>query len=1281
MNWAIKHFRPYRYWLVLAILTAVFFGCLTKQEPDTFTLPEKFVDSLSRYDSVQIVLKETSGKTLDVLFQGKVVSADQLRDLPAPHALDGKMIVTIIGYQGGQVTYRVDRVYDGKTHLVETHQPIILPTSKVLFGAQELHFPKKTTIPLPIVTVEPADLADKSLVWTSSNPKVFEIFAMALRGVAPGTAYLRVSLKSDTAKHADLPITVLPNPKLPDSLRLSPDTLKLAAKGRIGHFTVQVFPAFASGVSWSIVDTAVASIAGEGQVQGLRRGTAFVRVVSKEDETISDSAMVSVSDPVPVESVRFPKNKLDLFVDGAAESLQVEVRPEEANPEVDFSVRDSSVAAILNGRVSGLRAGVTYVVAKSLENALKTDSLQLTVFPSQKVDSIRVSPDTLKLIVGGEPKTLQAKLYPTTLSSLIQWTTASSAIAVVDSAGKVRPVAEGKTLVGAMSKADSGKKSTSLILVNRDVPILDVGRDTTIQVGRTMTFTPKVTQEYGNVNRFKWDLNGDGAWDDSAAEIKSVSYKYDQEKETAALFYVRDTEGNDTTVMKRVKAVKGPAINIFAPLNNSYSNKSPIAVAWSVDGKDQELFLKEILKEGANTVTRTAKDSLGNVYSASITVYYDTTAPNQPIVKGPAATGSSTPIWTWTSGGKGGVGVYRSSLDKDEFTGVSESADTTYTPDKVLKEDVHTLYVQERDAAGNWSSSGRFVIRVDLSGPGTPIVKVSPAIITNVRKPVWSWARGEGGTGAFRLKLDNADLKTGSMATTDTSFSPTDNLANGAHTLYVQEKDSVGNWSLSGSAQVFVDIIPPNPPLFESAIRSPTNDRQPTWTWRTGGNGGRGWFRYKMDDSILTIGATTGTNVTVVPNAPGLTEGIHTIYVQEQDSAGNWSLTTGKSIQIDLTPPNVPVASSITLHTINLRPTWSWSSGGGGNGAYRYKFGDSSMQVGAISTSEKNYSPLSDLEIGEGYTLYVQEQDSAGNWSQTLKQTLKIHGQIGYAVGSNIFQTKDGGIRWDSASSRPTEVSSASFVSVYFANVQTGFSIDYNGILVRTKNGGISWDTNSIKPPGAFVTSLTSVCFPNPNIGYVLNGFGTIAKTSNGGASWIWFPISPFLFSITFTDSETGYAVGNEGTILKTVNGGSHWDSLPRVTSELLHAVHFLNATTGFACGSAGTIIKTSDGGKTWATLSSGTGQYLNSVFFPGPETGFAVGIGGTIIKTTDGGVTWKSLPSGTEKTLKSVFFTDLNVGYAVGVDGKMLLTRDGGASWTVRSIGTNSELTSVFFP
>ncbi|HKP97749.1 MAG TPA: YCF48-related protein [Fibrobacteria bacterium] len=1200
MNWATKRFRPYRYGFVLAVLTAAFFGCLTKQEPDTFTLPEKFVDSLSRYDSVQIILKDTHGNTLDLLFHGKVRSADQLKDLPAPHALDGDMLVTLIGYQGGRVTYLVDRVFDGKTNQVEIHQPIILPTSKVGFEILELRIPKKATVPLPTVTVEPADLADKSLLWTSSNPKIFEIDPKGLRGMAPGTAYLHVSLKSDTAKHADIPVTVFPNPKLPDSLKIAPDTLKIAAKGRTGQFTLQAFPTTANAVSWHVDDSTVALIVGGGQIQGLKRGAAKVKAVSKEDETIADSAMVAVSDPISVESVRFPKNRLELFVEGAAESLQVEVRPQAANPEAAFSVRDSSIARIVNGRILGLREGETYVTARSIDTPTKTDSLRVMVYPAQKVDSLRISPDTLRLYVGGEPKMLQAKLYPSNLVPLIQWASASPAIAVVDSAGKVRPIKEGKSFITAISRADSGKKAVSLILVKQDVPILDVGRDTTIPVGRTMTFTPKVTQEYGAVTRFKWDLNGDGAWDDSASELKSVAYKYDDEKEVAVGFYVRDTEGNDTSVVKRVKAVKGPVINIFSPPNNSYSNKSPIAVAWSVDGKDQEIFLKETLKEGANIVTRTAKDTSGNTYAASITVYYDTTAPDKPIVTGPAKTAMTTPTWTWKSGGHGGAGVYRINLDKEDFTGIGETKDTSFTWEKGFKEGVYALYVQERDAAGNWSAAGRFSIKVDLTPPGIPNIVVNPS--------------------------------------------------------------------------------------------SPTNDPAPVWSWTSGGNGDKGWFRYQLDDSTFSEGSAAGTGKTFKPNPPGLREGVHTLFVQEQDSAGNWSYISSRKIELDLTPPLAPKISSTSFHTTNSRPIWHWSTGGnGGSGLYRYRLDTPPDQANGSSGSDTSYAPSADFAAGSAHTLYVQEQDGVGNWSLLGSLTLNIHNQIGFAGGDAgiLFKTTNGGGTWDSVYSG----TSKNIRSIDFLDAMTGFAVGDSGAFIKSVNGGNSWSAHSLST----TTNLNSILFMNSKNGVAVGQNGVILKSTNAGISWqsVSSGVTQSLNALYFSESGNGYTAGGNGTILKTVDGGSTWTALASGVAQSLQSIFFTDFMTGFVCGENGTILKTTNGGSTWIKLASNSVQSLQSIYFVDGKTGYAAGKTGRImLKTGDGGDTWKEIIPETwvgthPVSLNSICFTDAQTGYAAGKGGSIYMTKDGGETWsTGRAIVITGpmefmepELFSIVFP
>ncbi len=305
----------------------------------------------------------------------------------------------------------------------------------------------------------------------------------------------------------------------------------------------------------------------------------------------------------------------------------------------------------------------------------------------------------------------------------------------------------------------------------------------------------------------------------------------------------------------------------------------------------------------------TAQDAAGNDNTAAtqLSVTYDTTPPIVPtVISTSISTNDTTPTWSWTAGG-GGNGSFRYKLDDADLTsGATETTTASYTPASALSEGTHTLYVQERDAAGNWSSSGSFAVTVDTTGPSAPSVTAA-ATPTNDTTPTWSWAAGGGGNGNFRYKLDSADLTSGATETTAATYTPASDLSSGSHTLYVQERDDAGNWSSSGSFAVTVDTTGPTAPSVTSAAAT-TTDTTPTWSWTTGG-GGNGNFRYKLDDTDLTSGATETTTASYTP-VSALSDGTHTLYVQERDDAGNWSSSGSFAVTVDTTGPTVTVTTT-----------------------------------------------------------------------------------------------------------------------------------------------------------------------------------------------------------------------------------------------------------------------------------------------------------------------------------------------------------------------------------
>ncbi len=94
---------------------------------------------------------------------------------------------------------------------------------------------------------------------------------------------------------------------------------------------------------------------------------------------------------------------------------------------------------------------------------------------------------------------------------------------------------------------------------------------------------------------------------------------------------------------------------------------------------------------------------------------------------------------------------------------------------------------------------------VDNVSPAMPTV-TGIATTTNTT-PTWTWSSNGGGNGTFRYKLDDTDLTTGATETMATTFTPGTGLTPGAHTLYVQERDNAGNWSVSGSFTTMIGSL------------------------------------------------------------------------------------------------------------------------------------------------------------------------------------------------------------------------------------------------------------------------------------------------------------------------------------------------------------------------------------------------------------------------------------------------------------------------------------------
>lgn len=218
-----------------------------------------------------------------------------------------------------------------------------------------------------------------------------------------------------------------------------------------------------------------------------------------------------------------------------------------------------------------------------------------------------IRPDKVRLFSGGASAVLEIHPPEAWQDIPLQWTTGDPAVATVSQAGELTPVGPGVTYVRAAS--GDGKRDASAVTVVRDPPVIDAGApDTAVLVGSAVAFRVKVTQEYGAVAVLAWDLDGDGAFEDSAAGAEgqtlftTAPHAYAEAAQVTARFRARDGEGNVSEASKRIKVtstvprISGPSadrvlVNIkdsVAFAGSAASAGGLQAFAWDFDGDGKD---------------------------------------------------------------------------------------------------------------------------------------------------------------------------------------------------------------------------------------------------------------------------------------------------------------------------------------------------------------------------------------------------------------------------------------------------------------------------------------------------------------------------------------------------------------------------------------------------------------------------------------------------------------------------------------------------------------------
>jgi len=589
---------------------------------------------------------------------------------------------------------------------------------------------------------------------------------------------------------------------------------------------------------------------------------------------------------------------------------------------------------------------------------------------------------------------------------------------------------------------------------------------------------------------------------------------------------------------------------------------------------------------GKLVITVTATDKAGRENSVNVDMYDDINPPDAPIVTGKTPTNNTTPMWNWTN--PSGTADVRYQMDSEGAGGwtTEGSVISSYTSSSVLTEGSHTLYVQAMDVAGNWSASGSYAITVDTT-PLSPPNGFSGATPTMDETPTWNWVNPSG-TADVRYQMDSEGAggwtTEGSVISSYTSSSV---LIEGIHTLYVQVQDAAGNWSASGSYAITVDTTPLSPPNGFSGT-TPTNNTTPTWNWTN--PSGTADVRYQMDSEGAGGWTTEGSVISSYTSSSVLTEDSHTLYVQVQDAAGNWSASGSYAITVDTTPLSPPNGFTGATPTMDETPTWNWVNPSG-TVDVRYQIDSESSGGWTVSGSViTTHTPGSNLSQG-ARTLYVQVRDNAGNWSVSGSYSITIDSIPDVTAPpltndntptwnwTNPSGTVDVRYQMDSESAGGWTIAGGLPTSYTPAALSDG----NHTLYVQAQDASTNWHASGY----ATVTVDTQAPVPPNSFG------GTASPTNNTTPDWNWTNPADAVDIRYQMDSESGGGWTVSGSLLT-----SHTPSTPLTEND--HTLY----------------VQAQDAAGNW----SSSGSRLITVDTTGPGT---VTFTGPVTPTTNKKPTW----------------------------------------------------------
>lgn len=363
---------------------------------------------------------------------------------------------------------------------------------------------------IKVSQVLPANAADKSVYWTSSNESVATVKASGKNGhtgqitaLKNGTTLIRC-YSNDGSAVASCVVTVkthVSSVSVPSTATLySRKTLQLKA-------TVSPSTASDKSVKWKSSNTNVATVSSNGLVTAVGSGTAKITCTTNESNK-SAVCNVTVKRPIDVLSLSVNKSSASIYK-GSSYQISANVSPVNATfPELKWSTSNKKVATVSSaGLVKAVGAGTAYITCTSIDNPTASAKVKITV--KVKATGVELSKSKTS-VYEGYTKTLKATVLPSDATNKgVTWSSLNTSIATVDKNGVVKGKKAGTATIVCKTN-DGGYTAKCTVTVIKLVKVKSVKLNytsKTIKDGKTLTLKATITPSDASIKTVYWSSN------------------------------------------------------------------------------------------------------------------------------------------------------------------------------------------------------------------------------------------------------------------------------------------------------------------------------------------------------------------------------------------------------------------------------------------------------------------------------------------------------------------------------------------------------------------------------------------------------------------------------------------------------------------------------------------------------------------------------------------------------------------------------------------------------